>query len=76
VKDWKSLTEQPCFDYQLMEPTRVYSQSFGERGWITLLVDGDNIDGPTTAFQGCCALATDTQPPTALAILWRATLGH
>jgi hypothetical protein len=40
-------------------------------------IDGeDDVHGPTTAFQGCCALATDTPPPMVAAILWSATLGH
>ena len=36
------------------------------------LVDGDDVHGPTTAFQDR-ALATDTPPPTAVAILWSAS---
>ena len=39
------------------------------------LVDGDDVHGPTTAFQDR-ALATDTPPPMAAAILWRALPGH
>jgi len=42
-------------------------------------VDGDDVHGSTTAFQGRCALATDTPPPMGAAILWSATprpLGH
>ena len=38
--------------------------------WITRFGDGDNVHGPTTTIQGCCTLATDTPPPTAVAILW------
>ena len=39
------------------------------------LVDGDDVHGPTTAFQDC-ALATDTPPPKAVTILWSATTSH
>ena len=39
------------------------------------LVDGDDVHGPTTAFQDR-ALATDTPPPKAVTILWSATTSH
>jgi hypothetical protein len=53
-----------------------YPTSLIERSGTTQLVDRDDVHGPTTAFQGCCALATDTPPPIAAAIVWSATPGH
>jgi hypothetical protein len=41
----------------------VNSRSFDERVWNNSIGGGDNVDGPTTAFQRCRALATDTPPP-------------
>ena len=39
------------------------------------LVDGDDVHGPTIAFQDY-ALATDTPLPKAVMILWSTTTSH
>jgi hypothetical protein len=57
----------------------VNARSFDERVWNNWIGGGDNVHGPTTAFQRRCALATDTPPPMAVMILWSVTpwpLGH
>jgi hypothetical protein len=55
------------------------ARSFDERVWNNLIGEGDDVHGPTTAFQRRCALATDTPRPMAVTILWSVTpwpLGH
>jgi hypothetical protein len=57
----------------------VNARSFDERVWNNSIGGGDDVHGPTIAFQRCCALATDTPPPMAVTILWSVTprpLGH
>jgi hypothetical protein len=57
----------------------VIARSFDERVWNNSIGGGDDVHGPTTAFQRCCALATDTPPPMVVTILWSVTpwpLGH
>jgi hypothetical protein len=57
----------------------VIARSFDERVWNNSIGGGDDVHGPTTAFQRRCALATDTPPPMAVTILWSVTswpLGH
>jgi hypothetical protein len=79
VKKSKSLTDKPCSDYQLMCTRWVNARSFDERVWNNSIGGGDNVHGPTTAFQRRCALATDTPPPMVVTILWSMTpwpLGH
>jgi hypothetical protein len=44
-----------------------------ERVWNNSIGGGDDVHDPTTAFQRCCALATDTPPPMAITILWSVT---
>ena len=78
-KKSKSLTDKPCSDYQLMCTHWVIARSFDERVWNNSIGGGDDVHGPTTAFQRRCALATDTPPPMAVTILWSVTpwpLGH
>jgi hypothetical protein len=79
AKKSKSLTDKPCSDYQLMCTRWVNSRSFDERVWNNSIVGGDDVHGPTTAFQRRCALATDTPPHMVVTILWSVTpwpLGH
>lgn len=79
AKKSKSLTDKPCSDYQLMCTRWVIARSFDERVWNNSIGGGDDVHGPTTAFQRRCALATDTPPPMAVTILWSVTpwpLGH
>ena len=45
-----------------VNPLGFFARSSEERRGITRLVDGDDVHGPTTAFQDH-ALATDTPPP-------------
>jgi hypothetical protein len=51
----------------------VIARSFDERVWNNSIGGGDDVHGPTTAFQSRCALATDTPPPMAVTILWSVT---
>ena len=64
---------------KLMCTRWVIARSFDERVWNNSIGGGDDVHGPTTAFQRRCALATDTPPPMAVTILWSLTpwpLGH
>jgi hypothetical protein len=76
VKKSKSLTNKPCSNYQLMCTRWVNARSFDERVWNNSIGGGDDVHGPTTAFQRRCALATDTPPPMAVTILWNVTPDH
>jgi hypothetical protein len=51
----------------------VIARSFDERVSNNSIGGGDDVHGPTTAFQRRCALATDTPPPMAVTILWSVT---
>jgi hypothetical protein len=57
----------------------VISQSFDESVWNNSIGGGDDVHGLTKAFQGSCALPTDTPPPMAITNLCSVTpqpLGH
>ena len=76
TSNWGAKLDAMTRGVEMMRTRGVDPDLSMREGWITRFGHGDDVHGPTTATQGCRALATDTPPPTVATILWSATTSH